>query len=89
MLRQEQTIYGDTSILVAEARVLRDGLRLTIQVGFKHIAIEGDNKIMIQALKENIQILWKIFIKYINIWQTQGIHLRTYHLHFQESKCDS
>ena len=71
MLRQKQTIYGDTSILVAEARVLRDGLRLTIQVGFKHIAIEDDNKIVIQTLKRNIQILWKTFIKYINIWQTQ------------------
>ena len=43
--------YGNTSILVAEARALRDGLRLAIQAGFKQIAIERDNKIVIQALK--------------------------------------
>jgi len=51
LVKAEASYYGDTSILVAEARALRDGLRATIQAGFKKIAIEGDNKILIQALK--------------------------------------
>jgi len=50
--------YGDTSILVVEVRALRDGFRLAIQAGFKHIVIEGNNKIVIQALKGKIQVPW-------------------------------
>jgi len=54
------TYYGNTSILVAEARALRDGLRLAIQAGFNNIVIEGDNKIVIHALKGKIHIPWQI-----------------------------
>ena len=45
--------YGNTSILVAEARVLRDGVRLAIQEGFKNIIIEGDNLTVIKAIQGN------------------------------------
>ena len=78
--------YDDASILVAKARALRDRLRLTIQAGFRKIVIEGDNKIVIQALKENIQIPWQILniIKDIHIWQMQRIHLLITHI-FREA----
>ena len=45
---------------MAEARALRDGLRLAIQAGFNNIVIEGDNKIVIHALKGKIHIPWQI-----------------------------
>ena len=78
--------YGETSILVAEARALRDGLRSAIQARFKQIAIEGDNNIVNQALKGHIQVPWQILniIKDIHIWQTQGTHLLINHI-FREA----
>jgi len=49
-----------TSILVAEARALRDGLNLALQAGIHQLIIEGDNKIAIQALEGSIKIHWSI-----------------------------
>jgi len=40
--------YGTTSITVAEARAMRDGILMAIQAGFRHIFVEGDNKMVIQ-----------------------------------------
>jgi len=60
LIKAGATYYGDTPILVAEARALRDGLRLMIQAGFNNIVIEGDNMIVIQVLKGKILVPWQI-----------------------------
>ena len=41
---------------MTEARVLRGGLNITIQVGFHNRIVEGDNKTIIQILEGIIQI---------------------------------
>jgi len=51
---------GATSILIAEATTMRNGLQAAVTVGFSNIHIEGDNKILIQAVQEFIQPPWKI-----------------------------
>ena len=71
---------------MAEVRALRDGFRLAIQAGFNNIAIEGDNKIVIEALKGKISIPWQIanIIEDIHIWQIQSIQLNVTHI-FREA----
>ena len=39
---------------------MRNGIKVTIWVGFIHIHIEGDNKILIQVVIGHIQIPWEI-----------------------------
>jgi len=36
--------YGTTSITIAEAGAMRDGIFMAIQVGFQRIIVKGDNK---------------------------------------------
>jgi len=43
ILRARSNSYGCTSIIVAEARALRDGVQEAHTVGFKNLIIEGDN----------------------------------------------
>ena len=45
-------------ILVAEATAMQNGVRATLQAGFKNIHVEGDNKILIQAFKDQIEAPW-------------------------------
>ena len=47
------TYYGDAFIIIAEVRVLYEGLRLAIQFR-STVVTESDNKIVIRALKEKI-----------------------------------
>jgi len=39
-----------TSILVAKATIMRNGIRATIQVGITNIRVERDNKVLIQVV---------------------------------------
>jgi len=43
--------YWQTSSLVAEARALKDGVLLVVQTGYMEVIIEGDNLVVIQALR--------------------------------------
>jgi len=43
------------SLLVAKATTITNGIEAAIQIGFTNINIEGDNKILIQA----VQIIFK------------------------------
>jgi len=52
--------YGQSFVLVAEARALRDGVRVASQAGFTSLCIEGDNHTVIQALQGTISVPWKI-----------------------------
>ena len=51
---------GAASVLIAEATAMRNGLRAAIEAGFSNIHIEGDNKILIQAVQGRIQPPWEI-----------------------------
>ena len=42
--------YGESSILIAEARALRDGVKVVAELRVKHLFIEGDNATVIRAL---------------------------------------
>jgi len=41
--------YGTTSITLAEARAMRDGILTTIQAGYHHGIVEGGNQTVIHA----------------------------------------
>jgi len=49
--------YGNTSIIMVESRALRDGLQAALQFGFHQLDIEGDNSVVIGALKGEIEVL--------------------------------
>ena len=48
--------YGQTSILVAEARALQDGIEAATQAGFHKLYIEGDNRTVIPVVQGKIRI---------------------------------
>jgi len=60
LLKAGAANYGLTSSLVAEAKALKDGVFLAVQAGYSRISIEGDNMIVIQALKGEGQMPWQI-----------------------------
>jgi len=78
--------YGTTSILVAEARAVRDGLQFVVQVGFRNINIEGDNQIIIQAIEGKIITPWQMqhIIEDILHWRSHSIQFTTKHV-FREA----
>jgi len=50
-LQAETTNLGLASVLVAEATIMQNGVRATIQAGYQSIVLEGDNQMFIKALK--------------------------------------
>ena len=50
----------DALILVTEATTLRDGLKAALDAGMMYLHIEGDNRMVIQAIKGKIHIPWRI-----------------------------
>ena len=58
---------------MTETRALYDGLNLTIQAGFDYLIMEGDNKIVIQAIEGKIYISWQIhyIMKDIQVWRNE------------------
>ena len=75
--------YGDTSILVAEARALQDGLQEVIKKGFQSLEIEGDNIMLIQAIKGPHHMPWKInlIVKDILHYLNQLSHVSISHIY--------
>ena len=75
--------YGSTSIMVAEARALKDGVHAVIQAGYKRLLIEGDNSTVIQALASKSQVPWKIatIIDDIQIWLNHDFQLQVIHIY--------
>ena len=47
-------------ILVAEATAMRDGIQAALATGCRNLIVEGDNKIVIQAIQGQIHIPWQI-----------------------------
>ena len=52
--------YGNASIIIAEGRALRDGMQAVVAAEYKNLDIEGNNLIIIGALKRKIEIPWQI-----------------------------
>ena len=50
--------YGNTSIIMAESRALRDGLQAALRFGFHRLDIKGDNSVVIGALKRETEVPW-------------------------------
>ena len=51
---------GTSSVLIAEATAMRNGIQAAIQAGYVNLQIEGDNQILIHAIQERIQPPWEI-----------------------------
>jgi len=47
-------------ILVAEATAVRDGLKYALEAGYRHIEVEGDNQVVLNAIQGRITSPWKI-----------------------------
>ena len=45
---------------MAEGRALRDGLQVAVEAGYKQLHIEGDNLILIEAVKGESTIPWRL-----------------------------
>jgi len=71
LLKAGAAYYNNTSIPMAEPRALCGGLNSAIEARFDHLIVEGDNKIVIQALAEKIHIPRQIhdIIKDIHAWR--------------------
>jgi len=52
--------YGASSIIVAEARALRDGVQAATRAGYRWLQVEGDNLTVIEALQGKSAIPWQI-----------------------------
>jgi len=52
--------YGRTSIIMAEGRALRDGIQAAFISGYRHLEIEGDNMVIIQAIQGHTQVSWQL-----------------------------
>ena len=50
----------DVSILVAKATTMRDGIKVAIDLEFKHIVVEGAYKLVIQSIRAEVKIPWQI-----------------------------
>ena len=81
VLKASATNYWHASSLVVETLALKDGVYLAIQAAHMEIAIEGDNLIVIQALKGNFHIPWQIanIIEDVHSWIQQGIQFTITH----------
>jgi len=52
--------YGNTSVIMAESRALRDGLQAAVDSGLHRLVIEGDNSIVISVFKKDHEVPWRI-----------------------------
>jgi len=75
--------YGHTSIIIAESRALRDGLQAALQSGFHQLDIEGDNAVVIGALRREIDVPWQIrtIIEDLQSMLQQIVHSQVTHIY--------
>ena len=75
--------YGHSSVLVAEARALRDGIRTARQAGFTRLCIEGDNRTVIQALQGSSSTPWKIstIMDDVRTWMQSATQVQVKHIY--------
>jgi len=80
--------YGITSITVAEARAMRDGIYRAIQDGFQSIVVEGDNKSIIQVAQGVTKVPWRIhhLLQDLQAWKEAGIQLSFNHMYREANR---
>ena len=54
------SILSAASILVVKAMPMHNGIQAAVHAGFMNTVVEGDNKILIQAMKGQMQAAWQI-----------------------------
>jgi len=75
--------YGNTSVVMAKSRALGDGLQAALKFGFPSLEIEGDNSVVIGAIKKEIEVPWQIknVIQDIQILFQQAEHVQVTHIY--------
>ena len=83
LLRAGAANYGTTSIMVAKAKALKDGVNAAIQAGYKRLLVEDDNTTLIQALAGKIQVPWKIatIIEDVQLWAQHDTLVHVKHIY--------
>ena len=83
ILRVGSSYYGCTSIIVAEARALRDGVQEAYATGFKKLIIERDNEVIIKVLLGTTSTPWQIsnIIKDVRFWLDQSNQVEVRHIY--------
>ena len=52
--------YGNTTVAMGESRALRDGMEAALNAGYSTLEVEGDNSLVIAAVKGEIWVPWRI-----------------------------
>ena len=75
--------YGNTPVVMAESRALRDGLQEALKFGYSRLDIEGDNSIVICVLRKEIEVPWrtKNVMQYIQVLTQQAEHVQVTHIY--------
>jgi len=75
--------YGNTSVIMAESRALRDGLQAALSSSFHRLVIEGDNAIVIGAFKKELQVPWRIktIMRDIQVLAQQASFIQITHIY--------
>jgi len=75
--------YGNTSVIMAESRAPRDGLQAALKFGYPRLDIEGDNFVVIGAIKKEVEVLWRIknVMQDIHALTQQAEHVQFRHIY--------
>jgi len=86
LLRAGSYRYGNASVIMAEARALRDGMLTAVRAGYTNIIIEGDNQAIFKALSGSAPIPWRIanIIRDVRFMLSQCPHVEMRHI-FREA----
>ena len=60
IIRVGITYYGKASIIMGEARALRDHVKEALASGYTKITIEGDNLVIINTVRGTTSSTWQI-----------------------------
>jgi len=75
--------YGNTSVVMVESRMLKDGLQAALKFEFSSLEIEDDNSVVIDAVKKEIEAPWIIKNVRQDIWTLiqQAQHVQVIHIY--------
>ena len=75
--------YGDTSVILAESRALRDGLMAALNYDFSNLIIEGDNSMVVGAFNKEIEVPWclKTIMQDIQVLARQTQVIKVIHIY--------
>jgi len=75
--------YGNTSVILAESRAFRDGLRAALKSGYYRLAIEGDNSMVIGVFNKELQVPWRIktIMQDIQVLAQQAYGIQVTHIY--------